>query len=66
MLARHHYEVRLKQFSTATALYSFDAWDSANPYSTGIYFRRQILTFKVDPCTEGVQIFIMAVDLQHR
>ena len=33
-----------------------------NPYSTGIDFRRQNLTSKVDPRTERVKIFLMAVD----
>ena len=33
-----------------------------NSFSGGIDFRRQILTFKVDPRTEKVTIFIMAVD----
>ena len=38
-----------------------------NPYSAGINFRRKILTSKVDPLTEGVKLFIMAVlNLQHR
>ena len=28
--------------------------------------RRQILTTKVDPRTVGVQLFLMAIDTQHR
>ena len=39
------------------------AFDS---YIAGIYFRRQNLTSEVNPRTVRVELFIMAVDLQHR
>ena len=39
---------------------------NANPFSAGIDFRRQILTFKVDPRTERIKTFMMAVYPWHR
>ena len=33
-----------------------------NPFSAGTVFRRQYLTSQVDPRTERVKLFIMAVD----
>ena len=36
-----------------------------NPSSAGTIFIRQNLTYKDDPRTERIEIFILAVDTQH-
>ena len=58
-----HDDFRLKKISVrVVVLVCLKLFQSFNPHSAGIDFRRQILTTKVHPRTVRVKIFLMVVD----
>ena len=59
----HAFFSKILQFLTSKGLTQHRR--NVNPYRPGIDFSRQILTSKVDPRTESVKMFIMAVDPYH-